>query len=113
MKDIMNEFDKKYEESREELETKIKAKLEYYATNIEKLSAIETANRFKYNKQKYHLGLEADAEKAEDIIISPFFKLRDLILGQTDYVKKQMDIVRFCKEFTREANIDSFTSGED
>jgi hypothetical protein len=113
MKDIMNEFDKKYEESREELDIKIKAKLEYYATNIEKLSAIETANRYKYNKQKYQLGLEADAEKADDVVISPFFKLRDLILGQTDYVKKQMDIVRFCKEFTREANIDSFISGED
>jgi len=113
MKDIMTEFDKKYEQTREEAESKMKSLMEYYKTNIEKLVAIETFNRFKYNKQKYQLGLQSDAEKGEDILVSPFFKLRDLILGQPDFVKKQFDIMRFCLEFTREANLNSYTTEED
>lgn len=35
--------------------------------------------------------------------MSPFTKLRDLILGQNDFVKKQSDIISFCAKFTRSA----------
>lgn len=38
-----------------------------------------------------------------DIVISPYSKLRDLIIGQKDFVKKQNDIIRFTNQYTREA----------
>jgi hypothetical protein len=37
-----------------------------------------------------------------DIIISPHMKLRDLVLGQDDFVKKQYDICRFTETYCRE-----------
>lgn len=38
-----------------------------------------------------------------DIVVSPYSRLRDLIIGQKDFVKKQNDIIRFTNQYTREA----------
>ena len=57
----------------------------------------------RYNKQKVYL---ADTSDDYDVIVSPFSKLRNLILGQTDFVKKQNDIVRFVNKYTREPTED-------
>ena len=43
------------------------------------------------------------------IITSPYTTLRDAILGQSDFVKKQSDIVQFANKFTREAMPDTFS----
>ena len=37
--------------------------------------------------------------------MSPYLKLRDTILGQGDFVKKQIEIIKFKNHFTRDANI--------
>jgi hypothetical protein len=54
---------------------------------------------YKYNNQHVYIGETADEY---DIVISPYSKIRNLILGQTDFVKKQDTIIRFANEFTRE-----------
>ena len=38
-----------------------------------------------------------------DFVTSPYSKLRDLIIGQRDFVKKQNDIIRFANQYTRES----------
>ena len=64
--------------------------------------------------QKYKLGLKAEREdeNGKPLIISPYAKLRDLILGQQDFVKKQYDVIRFQNTFTREAYSDIISQGE-
>lgn len=116
VKDIVDEFDKTYQFSKEQLEAVLQSKMDYYLGNIERLETIENTNKYKYNKQKYQLGLELfddSGEKVEEVLVSPFFKLRDLIFGQANFIKKQNDILRFCQKYTREANPISLAVVED
>jgi len=114
IKTILSEFDKQYYQSKEELENKIKSVFEYYMTIFEKNEKIQNQRIVKYNNQQYLLGLEelkqneflleseSDAILNSNPYASPYAKLRDIILGQSDFVKKQNDIIRFTQMFTRE-----------
>jgi hypothetical protein len=114
LKTILSEFDKQYYQSKEELENKIKAVFEYYTNIFEKNEKIQNQRIVKYNNQQYLLGLEELKQNDMDIgtgaddslfatpYACPYIKLRDMILGQTDFVKKQNDIIRFTQMFTRE-----------
>lgn len=105
LKSIVDEFDKNYQSSKEELEVKINKQFDYFSGIMNKLKEIERFRNYKYNYAQYELGVQSDESSlaiAEDIVVSPFLKLRDMILGQSDFVKKQNDIVRFATRFTRE-----------
>jgi len=113
LKTIMNEFDKQYYQSKEELENKIKSVFEYYTSIFEKSEKIKNQKVVKYNNQQYLLGLEElkrndinvgenDTSIDANPYVCPYSKLRDMILGQSDFVKKQNDIIRFTLMFTRE-----------
>ena len=113
LKSILTEFDKQYYQSKEELENKIKSVFEYYTSIFEKSEKIQNQRVVKYNNQQYLLGLEElkrnDLGTDEsDVLLnnnpysSPYTKLRDMILGQSDFVKKQNDLIRFTQMFTRE-----------
>jgi hypothetical protein len=105
LKNILNEFDKKYNESKEEFEEKINKKYNYLFENIKIFAKIKSEHLLKYNNQKYKLGYQLDKgdgmEQMNAIITSPFAKYRDLILGQNDFVKKQQDIIKFVNTCTR------------
>ena len=107
LKSIVDEFDKNYQSSKQELEYKINQQFEYYLSIVDKLKQIERTRVFKYNDAQYEMGLKDEDSKLgsseEEIVVSPYIKLRDMILGQPDFVKKQNDIVRFSSRFTREA----------
>ena len=47
-------------------------------------------------------GYIIDNESSNILIDSPYEKLRDIILGQPDFIKKQNDIQRFVSLFTRQ-----------
>ena len=111
LKEIVGQFDKKYEISKEKLAKKLKNQLDYYVSIIDSRIEIENNRTFKYNYKQYNLGVKND-ETDKDIIVSPFAKLRDKILGQPDFVKRQNDIIRFAIRFTREANRE-FTNNEE
>ena len=100
MKNIIDEFDEKYIVSKTELEEKVIAKFEYYKSILPMLGKIERDNILKYNMQKYKIGID-NTEKVETKNISPYLPLRDNILSQPDFIKKQVDIIRFVNEFTR------------
>ena len=102
MKNVLNEFDKKYEISKEEFQEKLKSRFEYYSSIIDKISNIDFEKMFKYNNQQFKIGIKTE-EEDKNIVVSPYAKLRDLILGQSDFVKKQYDILKFSQKFTREA----------
>ena len=101
LKDVINEFDSKYKLSNEELKKKITDRFDYLESINARLTKIETNNLLKYNNQKFKLG-----SSIEDTVIkpvSPNTKLLSIILGQTDFSKKQVDIVNFVNTFTRPA----------
>jgi len=104
--DIVNEFDEKYKMSKQDLQTSIQNRFNYFLSIMGKLTKIETENMLKYNNQKYRLGYLEENDNPQ--ITSPYFKIRDLILSQSDFTKKQQDIIRFKTMYTREAN----TSGQ-
>jgi hypothetical protein len=67
---------------------------------IGKLISSKLMHLFKYEEQKFRIGATAEENITE---ISPYLKLRDIILGQGDFVKRQLDIIKFVNFFTHEA----------
>jgi hypothetical protein len=91
---IINEFDEKYNLSKKELEENLEKNFLYYSTNFfPKLLKIEKDMFLQYNNQRYELGLK-NSEESKVTLISPYALLRDIILGQQDFVKKQNDIIK-------------------
>jgi len=102
LKDVVNEFDNKYKMTKEEFEKNIKDKFAYFMNIMVALNKIETENMLKYNNQKYKLGSNSSDEASP--IVSPYQQVLNLILGQSDIVKKQHDIIKFVNLYTREAD---------
>ena len=102
IKDILSEFDAKYTLTKKQSEEAIQKRYKYLLSRIVALTNIHRNNMLKYNKQKYALGSKID-ETLQTTHLSPFVQIRDMILSQTDFTKKQTDIVRFCAAYTRPA----------
>ena len=105
LKEIMSQFDKNYDISKEELNNKLHKFLEVYTNLFDKIEIIHKYNFYKYNNKQYQYGLE-EVEHTK-IIQSPYNKLRDIILAQPDFLKKQNNIIRFTQKFTRLFNEDT------
>jgi hypothetical protein len=99
-KKIKSEFDTRYELASEDTKTYIKNQLSKQLGYIQRWIRVQTIQRERFNNIAYQIGLEA--AHSTDTIFSPHLALRDLILGQTDFVKKQQDIVRLYNSFCRE-----------
>jgi hypothetical protein len=112
------EFDVKYQVTRENFMEFVNKKFEYDLKNITRISEIQNKEFYKYNDRKYKLGFHAaasvtkagsgggddDDEGDIDAIISPMEPLKDKIIAQTDFVKRQHDLLQFITSFTRKAN---------
>jgi hypothetical protein len=98
--DIYDEIEKDYIYSKREREEKIRILISTYRSIRNNLFDIKDKKMFKYDTQKVSIG---ETVEEYDVIESPHSKLRDLVLGQFDFVKKQEDIIRFTKQFTRDA----------
>ncbi len=107
LKDVLNEFDEKYRVSKDEFEGVIQEKFQYYMSIIGVLTSIENNNLLKYNNQKYKLGANID-DDAPIRPVSPYASLLSLILSQSDFTKKQIDIIRFVNAYARDPQTESF-----
>jgi hypothetical protein len=96
----IEEFDKNYQISKAEMDKSLNYKFKYYESIMKKLNEIHNNRKNKYSLWQYNYGLIQDAD-AEPIIVSPYFKLRDLILGQSNFIKKQTDILDFTYKYCR------------
>ena len=113
LKDILDQFDKNYDISKEELNSQIRKQLNYFEKTFDKLQQIKRKQFFKYNNEQYEIGLKIEDE-IKNRVISPYGKLRDLIMGQNDFIKKQTDILQFVSLYCREGdpNIPNIHDGE-
>jgi len=114
------EFDVKYQVTRDNFMEFVNKKFEYDLKNISRITEIQNKEFYKYNDRKYKLGfhapsksesgagagadLDADLDDELDAIISPMEPLKDKIVAQTDFVKRQYDLMQFITSFTRKAN---------
>ena len=98
---MVKEFDITYEVSKEDMTRMIQNRFSYYTYRLALLKKLRFEEKTKYNDRDLKMGL--DAEEQEDVLVSPYAKLRDAIFGQQDMVKRNSDIVRFYTKFTRNA----------
>ena len=98
--DILDEFDEKYILKNKENSERLNARYEYLVSIIDAQKRIRIANMLKYNNQKVSL---AKTDEDVAVVVSPYMKIRNLILSEGDFVKKQHDIIRFVNAFTRKA----------
>jgi len=106
LKQIIDQFDKHYDISKDELNQQINKHLKYYGNIFDKLQELKKKQYYKYNNQKYDLGLSVE-DQIKNQIVSPYKNLINLIMGQNDFVKKQTDILLFVELYCREGNPDS------
>jgi len=100
LKKLLNEFDTDLAESKAATTQKIKTALDEAFSRVGALIALEKTKYLAYDDKKYNIGTTAE-EVVEPT--SPHMGLRDLILGQADFAKRQLDIVKFSVQYTRPA----------
>jgi len=103
LKQITEQFDKHYDISKAELNTIITKNLDYYKKLFSRLQELKKKASLKYNNYQYELGLKI-ADEIKSKKTSPYVKLRDLIMGQNDFIKRQIDIIKFVSVYCYEGN---------
>lgn len=99
LKNMEKEFDKRFSVTVEELESELIKNIEYYLKKLDRLYLLKELQLNKANNLAVELG---NRVSTVTLILSPNIKIRDLILGQGDFVKKQADICRFCDMYCRD-----------
>ena len=103
LENLLKEFDLSHELSIEDLKQLLISNYAYYKKQIESIKQINQINNYKYNNQRYELGLQYTEDETAKIN-SPYSQKLELILGQPDFIKKQNDIILFKQSFTRDPN---------
>ena len=97
-KSVLSEFDRRYHVTRELLIQELEKEIGYllkYNKNIQHLRQVQL---YKANNLAVEIGNFA---KKSELLVSPRLELLNCILGQTDFVKKQNDIMSFASQYTR------------
>jgi hypothetical protein len=101
---LKGEFDKRYEISVEELEKTLDKNIEYHLKLLKKSKALRDIQLYKANNLAVALGGLANTQ---EIITSSHTKLRDLIMGQSNFSKKQRDICKLVDEYCRDPMVEN------
>jgi hypothetical protein len=101
IKEMYDEFDSSYDKTKKQLSKELNQLFKYQASVIYPLKLLKRYLDNKNDYDKFALGM---GEEERDVITSPKAKLLNLILGQSDFVKKQNDIVLFKSKFLRDYN---------
>ena len=97
-KEILSQFDKKFHESTRNIHKIITESYNYNLQNIGRIQNLTNTLNTKNQTKKRHI---ANTLEERDIAQSPFENLRNLVLSQQDFIKKQKDIISFCDKYTR------------
>jgi hypothetical protein len=102
---IMKELGTRYEMSIDQIEQSLSDTISLLRRHIRNSIVFRESLMYKQNNICVTLGKQL-IRPDEEIVESPYLKLRDLILSQDEFVKKQHDIVRFVDTFTRAPLLD-------
>jgi hypothetical protein len=98
LKEMISQFDLTADTSRENLKKILEKNTKYRQDIYEKINKIHITRDEKYNNQKYKIGLQLTDQEQ---IVSPHSSKLNKILGESNFVKKQHDIVDFARKYTR------------
>ena len=101
---LKKEFHKRFEFTIEEMEKNLQKEMTAQLLKNEKNTILSDINSLRANNIAYEIGKRV---KHDDILRSPFLSLRELILEQSDFTKKQHYICKFVDNFCREPKVDS------
>ena len=102
-KDVLNRIATHFSEELVTLQERKKSKLtKLYTDSVIKLGQLVSYNNKQISKKDAYMLSVAETLEDIDIKISPYFELRDEILGQNDIVKKFSDIVIFIDKYCRQ-----------
>ena len=73
-------------------------------SRIQKIINMQKGKEHSYDKQKSNIGYQAQEVQA---VKSPYADTRDLILSQEDFGRRQVDILKFVTNYTREPTKDT------
>jgi hypothetical protein len=96
LKNILDNFENSYTVNMKEYKEQNKELLNFYKRNIALLQKLNKSRAYFYNDKKVHIAKQL---VAREIKLSPHVILRDLILGEDDFVKKQNYIMFFAEKF--------------
>ncbi len=99
---MLREFDTRLMKSADELEEILRQEIAFFTTNISRHRILVDTRESLLNNVSYNLGkqLFIDTQRMPE---SPYLALRDTIMSQFDFVKRNSDIVRFVSTFCRKA----------
>ena len=101
LKKLRDEFDTDLSENKNVITQRIKTALDRAFARVDILISLERTKYYRYDDEKYDIGTTAE-EVVESR--SPYTGLRDMIMGQADFAKKQIDIIKFTTQYTRPSN---------
>ena len=101
IKNLLDEFDVNFQKDIQEIKKNIQEEYAKSIINIKIISNLNDKKRLISNNYQYDIGLTLDESEK---ITSPYEELRDKILGQSDFVKKQKDIINFVNYYSRPSN---------
>jgi len=101
---VLAQYNEEHHISSEDLFERLKTQFTYHLANSRRLQSVRWENIIFYDQKHIYIGTLLGER---DIIISPNALLRDLILSQNDFVKKQGDIIKFVAEKCRSPAVDS------
>jgi hypothetical protein len=103
LQEVQAEYQQNIDDFKKRIETDLKNYYYYGSSNtytgrFTKLYDIHQYNKLKTNLVKAFIGNNL---QERNVIQSPWQKLFHIILGQSDFIKKQHDIIRFANNYTR------------
>ena len=102
LNEMNSEFKANVEDNRERTIQRIDGKFKYYETVLPRLRHMKYARMTKYNDAQ--LRHQVSVDDMQDIVQSPYERLKTIILGQSDLVKRSADVLDFVERYTRGAN---------
>ena len=98
--DTLKTFDAAVETEVEAFKAKVSNDITYTTYYYNQVVYIDSVKKLKNNNMYYSLGLQSGENVAPS---SPYLELMTAIIGQGDFVKRQHDIMKFVKLYTRTA----------
>lgn len=99
LKEIEKRFEDQLNDSIQQLRGRVEESFRFNQKNIIGLKRYKTMKNIRADLKKMEI---AETLEVRDLIVSPYEDLRDLILGQSDMVKKMNDILLFFEKYTFE-----------
>ena len=100
---LLGEFDKRFTLSVEELGQKLDENIKFHQQLLNKLNVLKTIQLNRANNLAYNIGKLATTD---DLIRSPYIQIRSIIMGQSDFSKKQLHICLFVENYCRNPMVD-------